>query len=144
MGSATSRNGPRHNATLYATQQVSTLPLSPNHSDDDGDRYQGQFARGERDGYGRLSYADGSIYEGYFVDSAKHGYGCFLKDRHLHFGYMIDDRLGPNMVTVKIREDEDVSRSLMNILQDLLSNGEVCAAKHTVIAQFLEDSKNGA
>ncbi len=42
--------------------------------------YEGNFAKGQFEGYGKLMYLDGSIYEGEFVNGLRHGKGVF-KDK---------------------------------------------------------------
>jgi hypothetical protein len=39
--------------------------------------YEGQFENGEKDGWGRLIYANGSYYVGYFKDDMMDGIGRF-------------------------------------------------------------------
>ena len=40
--------------------------------------YEGQFLNDERNGYGRLIWADGDYYEGLWKDDMKHGFGKYV------------------------------------------------------------------
>ena len=41
----------------------------------DGSRYEGEYKRDKKSGYGVLYYVDGNRYEGGWKDGKKHGYG---------------------------------------------------------------------
>ena len=41
----------------------------------DGDKYQGNFLDGCKDGYGTYTSSDGSVYVGMFKDDQRHGKG---------------------------------------------------------------------
>jgi hypothetical protein len=41
----------------------------------DGEKYVGEFKKGQIFGYGKLTWADGAYYEGRFVNGLKHGHG---------------------------------------------------------------------
>jgi hypothetical protein len=45
------------------------------HIDAKGNRYEGMFSKGRREGHGKMLYANDNIYEGYWLKGLKHGFG---------------------------------------------------------------------
>ncbi|KDO35168.1 hypothetical protein SPRG_00014 [Saprolegnia parasitica CBS 223.65] len=59
-----------------------------------GNRYEGEFANGVRDGYGVFYYANGARYEGHWEDNVKHGLGLFFfEDGTIYEGEFVRDRM---------------------------------------------------
>ncbi|XP_039879155.1 radial spoke head 10 homolog B isoform X2 [Simochromis diagramma] len=62
-------------------------------------RYTGEFAQGQRHGWGTFYYAGGAIYEGEWKNNKKHGQGKFtLSDGRAFEGHFVDDQIiTPNL-----------------------------------------------
>ncbi|CAI5659366.1 unnamed protein product [Oreochromis niloticus] len=62
-------------------------------------RYTGEFAQGQRHGWGTFYYAGGAIYEGEWKNNKKHGQGKFtLSDGRAFEGHFVDDQMiTPNL-----------------------------------------------
>ncbi|OQS03980.1 radial spoke head 10 family protein [Thraustotheca clavata] len=59
-----------------------------------GNRYDGEFANGVRDGYGIFYYANGARYEGHWEDNVKNGLGLFFfEDGTIYEGEFVRDRM---------------------------------------------------
>jgi hypothetical protein len=49
------------------------------YSRDGQERYEGEWAEGQRSGWGRMAYSDGSIYEGEWIEDVRSGLGLLLQ-----------------------------------------------------------------
>ncbi|RLO08190.1 hypothetical protein DYB28_002156 [Aphanomyces astaci] len=59
-----------------------------------GNRYEGEFADGVRDGYGIFYYANGARYEGHWDTNVKNGLGLFFfEDGTIYEGEFVHDRM---------------------------------------------------
>merc|ERR1712216_411365 len=65
---------------IMADEEETERPLEGFNEQDypDGSRYEGNFVAGQRDGQGKLVWADKCGYEGEFKDGRRHGRGRFF------------------------------------------------------------------
>uniref|UniRef100_A0A667WKT6 MORN repeat containing 1 n=1 Tax=Myripristis murdjan TaxID=586833 RepID=A0A667WKT6_9TELE len=61
-----------------------------------GERYEGQFSYGQRDGHGSLVDKDGQTYEGSFYQNKRHGEGQmqYRNGDHYEGGWLLDQKQG--------------------------------------------------
>ncbi|OQR91564.1 radial spoke head 10 family protein [Achlya hypogyna] len=101
-----------------------------------GNRYEGEFARGKRDGYGVFFYANGARYEGHWEDNVKHGLGLFFfEDGTIYEGEFVRDRMVDGNDN-KLKS-ADATPTLVLYLDDLLRGADkpraLKAAQHAVL-----------
>ncbi|OQR91568.1 radial spoke head 10 family protein [Achlya hypogyna] len=101
-------------------------------------RYEGEFARGLRDGYGVFYYSNGARYEGHWERNVKHGLGLFFfEDGTIYEGEFDNDR----MVDLNDNKPKagDLAPTLVLYVEDLVKGSEkdkargVKAAQHAVL-----------
>ncbi|XP_031595563.1 radial spoke head 10 homolog B isoform X1 [Oreochromis aureus] len=74
-------------------------------------RYTGEFAQGQRHGWGTFYYAGGAIYEGEWKNNKKHGEGKFtLSDGRAFEGHFVDDQ----MITPNLRAHAPLGAFLLS------------------------------
>ncbi|KAF0699938.1 Aste57867_9531 [Aphanomyces stellatus] len=102
-----------------------------------GNRYEGEFAHGVRDGFGIFYYANGARYEGHWEANVKNGLGLFFfDDGTIYEGEFVHDR----MVDLNDnRKNNETIPTILLYIDDLLRGDDkekargLKAAQHAVL-----------
>ncbi|RHX97735.1 hypothetical protein DYB38_009954 [Aphanomyces astaci] len=88
-----------------------------------GNRYEGEFADGVRDGYGIFYYANGARYEGHWDTNVKNGLGLFFfEDGTIYEGEFVHDRMVD--LNDNRKQSSDTIPTILLYVDDLLRGDE--------------------
>ncbi|CAK4085668.1 unnamed protein product [Aphanomyces euteiches] len=98
-----------------------------------GNRYEGEFANGVRDGFGVFYYANGARYEGHWENNVKNGPGLFFfEDGSIYEGEFVHDRM------VDINDNRKTNETIPTIIlyvDDLIRGNDKEKARGVMAAQ---------